>query len=286
MNSLFFCPQCKTENLSQEGDFLSCSCKARFQIEKGIPLFSSSEITPCLFEKDALMRLERMEQGHFWFQGRRTLVASTLERLLPSSSRIADLGCGTGLLLGELVEKGYDMSGIDMHPSHLIKLLQRHPKVLLAQSNVENTPFKDASFDAVLLLDVLEHVDDEKTLAEAYRLLKRGGIVLILTPAYSWLWGLRDVNAGHLRRYSRKKLRVLVETQHFILEEERYYQSILFPVFLISRLMGKLFPRLLRSEESPPKFLNRLFSFINCFEAKCKRSLPFGSTLLAVGRKG
>lgn len=273
------------ENLSQKGDLLHCRCNAQFQIEKGIPLFSSSETTPCLFEKGALTRLERMEQGHFWFLGRRILVKSILERLLPPSARIADLGCGTGFLLGELVEKGYEMSGIDMHPSHLIKLLQRYPKACLAQSNVENTPFKSASFDAVLLLDVLEHVDDEKTLAEAHRLLKKGGIALILTPAYSWLWGLRDINAGHLRRYSRKSLRALLKTHHFILQEERYYQSLLFPLFFISRMMGKWFPKLLQSEESPPGLLNRLFSFINCFEVKCRKSLPFGSTLLAVGRK-
>jgi SAM-dependent methyltransferase len=64
-----------------------------------------------------------------------------------------------------------------------------------------------AKFDAILYIDVLEHIPDDKAeLERASRLLRRGGNLIVLSPAYSWLYTPFDRAIGHLRRYRKKTL--------------------------------------------------------------------------------
>ena len=65
----------------------------------------------------------------------------------------------------------------------------------------------DARFDAILYVDVLEHIADDKAeLQRAALLLRRGGSLIVLSPAYQWLYAPFDRAIGHLRRYRKKTL--------------------------------------------------------------------------------
>ena len=64
-----------------------------------------------------------------------------------------------------------------------------------------------AKFDAILYIDVLEHIPDDKAeLQRASGLLRRGGNLIVLSPAYSWLYTPFDRVIGHLRRYRKETL--------------------------------------------------------------------------------
>jgi SAM-dependent methyltransferase len=70
---------------------------------------------------------------------------------------------------------------------------------------------KRPSFDCVLYLDVLEHIqDDREQIEEAARLVRPGGHIVILSPAHQWLFSEFDKSIGHVRRYNKRNLRSLM----------------------------------------------------------------------------
>ena len=67
---------------------------------------------------------------------------------------------------------------------------------------------ENEQFDAILYIDVIEHIeDDHAELARAYTRLAPGGALLIIVPAHQWLFSPFDAAIGHYRRYSRARLR-------------------------------------------------------------------------------
>ena len=65
-----------------------------------------------------------------------------------------------------------------------------------------------AQFDSILYIDVLEHIENDRTeLQHAARLLRAGGKIIVLAPAHNFLYTPFDRQIGHFRRYNRKQLR-------------------------------------------------------------------------------
>jgi SAM-dependent methyltransferase len=231
----------------------------------------------------------QIERWHFWFVGRRLLIGQVLRRnLKDNESPVLDLGCGTGLMLENLVREGYGVLGLDIRPEGLYAAHEAVPSMVLLQGEAACLPFKENSFAGVLLLDVLEHTDDALVMAEVQRVLRPGGLVVISVPAMPWLWSYRDVAAGHLRRYTRKQLTRLIHVAKFRLQEIRYYQFFLLTVLVVTRLLGRRGPRLRDLEEKPLPALNSIMSWINRLEVRWSEILPWpwGSTLVAICRKG
>lgn len=229
------------------------------------------------------MRLEHLlqleESGHFWIQGKQLAVQEMVGRL--RSRRVLDIGCGTGALLKKLFEAGIEISGIDIHPRAVERCKKTTPKALIIRGDAIRLPLRDSSFEMVLALDIMEHVDrDDLLLAEAFRTLKPGGRLIIVVPAWRWLFMERDRAAGHLRRYRRRDVVSLLNRAGFLLESFNYYNFILFPLVLLSRLLR------LR-EGTPPSVLNSLLAFIVKTEVKLSRKwfLPWGSSLMVRGIK-
>ena len=76
------------------------------------------------------------------------------------------------------------------------------------RGDARRLPFADASVDLVLSTDLWEHVDeDDEVAAEAFRVLRPGGRLLVAVPAGAVLWSGHDVALGHVRRYERDTLR-------------------------------------------------------------------------------
>jgi SAM-dependent methyltransferase len=81
-----------------------------------------------------------------------------------------------------------------------------------------------AGFDAILYINVLEHVDDDRAeLAHAWQALKPGGRLLVFVPALQWLYSDFDRQVGHLRRYRRGMLAQAAREAGFDVERARYF---------------------------------------------------------------
>jgi len=121
--------------------------------------------------------------------------------------RVLDLGCGTGhisrMFEGRNTVVSYDpaLQGVR------ITRARRARRGGFVVGGGEALPFSDAAFDAVLLIDVLEHIPDHRRVAtEIRRVLRPGGYVFCMVPENMRLYSRIDAANGHVRRYSREEL--------------------------------------------------------------------------------
>lgn len=240
------------------------------------------------FGPDRLRLLVALERTHFWFVARRLLVNRLLNRLgLRPGAAVLDVGCGTGSFARELASAGFRVLALDVQPDALRHDRDWPPTLRVTHAEAERLPVADASFHAVVALDVLEHTDDARVMAEIVRALEPGGAVVITVPALPWLWSQRDRSAGHLRRYTRRQLRSLIRTAGLEIVDVRFYQCLLLPAFIATRLAARRSAGPLRTEEQPAGWFNGLALAINRFEVRAGDLIPWpiGSSLAAVGRK-
>lgn len=229
-----------------------------------------------------------MRQSHFWHVGRQAIVNNVIRAQgLSNLDLCVDVGCGPGYQLESWQQISNNVIGLDQH-SEDIDAQMFPPGIRLINGDVEALPFEPKMVDLVIGLDVIEHVDDIKALHEARRVLKPGGYCLLSVPAHQALWSIRDVEAGHKRRYSKKRLMSTLNDAGFEILNVRYFQFFLLPLVFLSRFAGRRDARLRDHEDFPPLVLNTIFKWINIFEARLDAlglRLPTGSSLIILARK-
>ena len=132
---------------------------------------------------------------HWWWRAREHYILNLLRHLpLPQPASILDIGCGDGLFFDALENFGTPY-GIEPDQNLLSDDSKWRP-------HIWSIPFDrkfdtDQRFNLILMLDVLEHIDDDvDALQRAVRFLKPGGIVLLTVPALGSLWTDHDVPPG------------------------------------------------------------------------------------------
>jgi SAM-dependent methyltransferase len=241
---------------------------------------------PALYEQ-----FDDVEDWYWWSVGTRAIFGDWLAASVRPGARVLDVGCGTGALTRDLGALGR-VVGVDSAPEAIAFARRRAPGPLCVGS-VEQLPFRGARFDAVAAVDVVEHVDDARALAEIARVLVPGGVALIHVPAFPILWGEHDVVNRHRRRYRRTRLVAAVAAAGLAVERLSYVNCLLFPVALGTRL-AKRGVAALRGARAPraeiydlPAWANRgLRALLGAERALLRRvDLPVGVSLLCLARK-
>lgn len=120
-----------------------------------------------------------------------------------------DIGCGTGVVTSAVVDLGLKATGLDVVPEFVDLARERVPDATFEVGPAEELPFADEQFDYVILLSLLEHVQDwERTLSEATRVLKPGGVMYLTTTnkfcpkqyEIRYLWGFGYLPSSAQRR--------------------------------------------------------------------------------------
>lgn len=242
-------------------------------------------------ESELYEEMAQLEQDHWWFRGRRTVIQSTLNRHLPRGERlkILDVGSGTGGMLPLLAQFGelVALEGSDDALAHLRQKLPPGSQVI--QGRLPDAVPADATFDLATAFDVLEHLEEPvATLQRMRAALKPGGQLVCTVPAFPFLWSEHDTVHHHFRRYTRATLTAELTQAGFELERMSYFNSLLFAPIAAARLLGKLRKQQGRSDvRLPPRPVNRLLETLFASEQYLvpRVSLPVGVSLLAVARQ-
>lgn len=209
-------------------------------------------------------RMAAHDTTHWWYRARREILSDYLMRYgdLPAQARILEIGCGTGHNLPMLAQFG-QVDAIEIDETARAKASERLGKPVGTSPLPELTGVEPGSYDLVAVLDVVEHVEDDvaalKAIATA---LKPGGKILITVPAHQWMWSAHDVVNHHKRRYSKATLSAALRAAGLGWSRLGYFNSLLFPVAVAARFVGRLMGKDDSDDSPPAKPLNTAFEKI------------------------
>jgi 2-polyprenyl-3-methyl-5-hydroxy-6-metoxy-1,4-benzoquinol methylase len=230
-------------------------------------------------------RMAEHDTTHWWYRARRAVLASVIARkvLLPTDARILEIGCGTGHNLGMLARFGtVDAIEIDDHSRGIAS--QRLGRDVGASPLPELAGIADQSYDMIALLDVLEHVEDDRAaLVSIAARLREGGTVLLTVPQYPWMWSGHDVANHHHRRYTKASLRRVIAAAGLQLTMLHSLNSLLFPLAAADRIVARITGRQGSDDALPPAPVNAVFEKIFGLERYLVGRVPMppGVSLIA-----
>ena len=241
--------------------------------------------------------MDRVEDSHWWFVGRRAILESFMRRIVgringgiagvgETDLRILDVGCGTGANLEMLSEFGR-AEGVDVSDDALE--FCRCKGLSVQKGLAETLPYTDETFDITTALDVVEHLDDDLAgLKEMFRVTKSGGYSLIFVPAFMWLWGVQDDISHHRIRYTKKQIVDRLTKAGYTVERATYANFTFFAPILGGRTIMRVTGIKPESENNITiSALNGVFGKLFSAERYILKNLnfPFGVSIVAVARK-
>ncbi len=152
-----------------------------------------------------------------------------LSRSLAPRSRILDVGCGRGVVLGELADRGFEVHGVEMS-SAAARGADPRARIRIAP-RLADAGYESDSFDEVVIWHVFEHLDDPRgTLEEMRRILRPGGRLIVAVPNFSsaqarWAgpaWFHLDL-PRHLHHFPLDALRHLLRVTGFEVESTHHF---------------------------------------------------------------
>ena len=226
---------------------------------------------------------------HFWMQWRFGQIWNAPAVREQGVSPWLDIGCGHGQVISQFESVGdYIIDGCDLN----LMALEQAGEVrgnIYVYNIFDANPAMVGKYTGILLLDVIEHIDDEGAFLEAcLKHLQPGGLVVINVPALQSLFSRYDEVAGHKRRYTKKMLRALFENHGIQPMELSYWGMSLLPIALIRKFFLLFVSRknIIRKGFRPPgSIINSLFKVLMKLEMTLFKHPPLGTSILAVGRK-
>ncbi len=222
-----------------------------------------------------LLRLGRAERYNRWLFGQ---VAPHL------GERVLEIGAGIGTLTRYLAGRELVLA-TDVNPRYLRILantFERHTRVEVERLDLAD--FDPAALarhrlDTILCVNVLEHIEDDRaTLRRLWESLVPGGRLVLLVPAHAWLYGAIDRAIHHYRRYGRAELTERLAEAGFHTEHTAFFNR-------LGILGWYLNSVLLRRTRVPGLQLRVQNLLVPLLRAEARLDLPFGMSLVAVGRK-
>jgi SAM-dependent methyltransferase len=232
---------------------------------------------PTLWEE-----ISAVEDRHWWFTARRSIILHLVSQLVPAGASVLDIGCGTGFTLEALAAR-FDAWGLE--PDAAVRARTRtsvRDRVLPGDTR-DRSALGSRRFDVVMLLDVLEHVEDDRAeLSSAAAALAPGGKLVITVPANPGLWSDHDERNGHFRRYTDESLQSLLAEAGLTPSLLTHINSRLYPLARLHRKRASSSSAELRM---PPAPVNALFRRLFAGERDhLDRGYSQGLSLLAVAQ--
>lgn len=240
---------------------------------------------------------ELIHPEHFWLNWRMRAFLRQFQDLgldFDSTGNALEVGCGTGLLTQQLEQHlPWTIDGADLNEEALNRHKTGRGRLLCYDVTARDSRFHE-KYDALILFDVIEHVEDaSKFLADCLFHLRPGGLIFVNVPALQSAYSDYDRVLGHHQRYQKRDLKALFAACNTELIDVRYWGFSLLPILYLRKLVLAI--KLLFSSSSsttvrigmaPPSIrINQFLDFVGNIECGLLSSSPIGSSLLAVARK-
>lgn len=158
-------------------------------------------------------------EENYWFRRHEIVYERLLDRC--TGKRVLEAGAGEGYGANLIASVAASVTGIDYDTSAVEHIRQRYPAVEMLQANLADLPIGDATVDVVVNFQVIEHLwDQSQFLAECFRVLDPGGVLLISTPNRITFSPGRDtpLNPFHTRELNAAELTELLVEAGFRVE--------------------------------------------------------------------
>lgn len=223
---------------------------------------------------------------NFWFKAKNDLINVLMEKTCKNKKqlKILNIGAGTGDDL-EILKKFGKNYIIDIDKNALSIVDDK----LCEEKRVADAcdlPYKNNSFDVIVSFDVFEHIkNDQKAVNEAYRVLKKNGILIFSVPAFQFLFSSHDKALCHQKRYSKKNIKNLLS--QFSDSKIFFWNSLLFiPISIVRLSRKKSKPEI--DQINLPSWINKLFYkllLLDNFLIKKDISMFIGLSIVGFCRK-
>jgi SAM-dependent methyltransferase len=206
--------------------------------------------------------LFQMEADSWWFQYRAKVITGLMSRYYEKSTKTVDVGGGNGYTTMIAQRSGFEMSLLE--PSEEACRNARKRGIEAHAGLMTRDYPDDGMYEQALLLDVLEHIEDDQDFLDLlHKKIARGGLLLITVPAYKLLWSSEDDYAKHYRRYTKKELREKAEKSGFDVLYAGYFMQFLFIPILFIRVwlerIGVVKRQNERTEEERAELMEKQF---------------------------
>jgi SAM-dependent methyltransferase len=184
---------------------------------------------------------------HFIDVASRDHAINELKRTLGTRpSSIMEVGCSAGHLLADMRRSlpNATLTGGDYTLGTLVKLSEKMPGIPLVRFDLADSPLLSDTYDAIVLLNVLEHIEDDVAATRHIaRMLKPGGVAVIEVPAGPELFDDYDRELKHFRRYRLPGLCKVIEGAGLKVERRNYLGALIYPAFYLAKKLSQSSPK-------------------------------------------
>jgi 2-polyprenyl-3-methyl-5-hydroxy-6-metoxy-1,4-benzoquinol methylase len=240
-------------------------------------------------EQFLVATLDRVRR-HPWWQARAKLVlAALLKNNIFPPATLAEVGCGWGTNLDVLENEKYAITGFDIS-RRILEVIDRPGRNLVEMDLNQELPPDHPHFDALLALDVIEHLDDDRgAVCRMAELLCPNGLAIVSVPALPGLFSEFDEIQGHRRRYLPETLKAAFAGSGLTVQQIFFWGAWMVPVLRQTRrraggkksLHAKTYLDYLRLPPWPLPALMR-FAYDREKKAALEGSLQSGTSLFAI----
>ena len=232
---------------------------------------------------EQILRLEEMDSRHWWTRSRLALIISHVNKLNIGMKRIFEIGAGSGGTLGELKHKGYSVIALEPTLYGANNCAQNGIETI--NLSIEDLKVLPSNTGCLLLLDVLEHLsDDKKILKKLFDASEENTYLIVTVPADMKLWSQLDLDVYHYRRYEKSEINRVLNETGWTVQKQRYWMSLLKPVAKLRR------KRMSADFYSETKLPNLFINFALFNLVSLEKIIPMigripGTSILTVAKK-